>query len=89
MTLRDCMRYAISNSTKIRIQQAATGDARIERRDAALALFTPQISAQTYAYYTRIDNDAQARFDLPNNQIDGIGAGSSPTGFGVGIKHVF
>ena len=44
---------------------------------------------QTYAYYTRIDNDAQARFDLPNNKIDGIGAGSSPTGFGVGIKHVF
>ena len=51
MTLRDCMEYAISNSTKIRIQQAATGDAQISRRDAALALFTPQISAQTYAYY--------------------------------------
>ena len=51
MTLRDCMVYAISNSTKIRIQQAAIGDAQIGRRDAALALFTPQISAQTYAYY--------------------------------------
>ncbi|MCR5017285.1 MAG: TolC family protein [Bacteroidales bacterium] len=51
MTLNDCMRYAISNSTKIRIQQAAIGDAQIDRRDAALALFTPQISAQTYAYY--------------------------------------
>ena len=51
MTLRDCMAYAISNSTKIRIQQAAIGDAQIDRRDAALALFTPQISAQTYAYY--------------------------------------
>jgi len=51
MTLRDCMEYAISHSTKIRIQQAATGDAQIDRRDAALALFTPQISAQTYAYY--------------------------------------
>ena len=51
MTLRDCMEYAISNSTKIRIQQAAIGDAQIDRRDAALALFTPQISAQTYAYY--------------------------------------
>ena len=45
------MEYAISNSTKIRIQQAAIGDAQIDRRDAALALFTPQISAQTYAYY--------------------------------------
>ena len=51
MTLHDCMEYAISHSTKIRIQQAATGDAQIDRRDAALALFTPQISAQTYAYY--------------------------------------
>ena len=51
MTLHDCMEYAISNSTKIRIQQAAIGDVQIDRRDAALALFTPQISAQTYAYY--------------------------------------
>ena len=51
MTLRDCMEYAISNSTKVRIQQAEAGDARIDRRDAALRLFTPQISAQTYAYY--------------------------------------
>ena len=51
MTLHDCMAYAISNSTKIRIQQAAIGDAQIDRRDAALTLFTPQINAQTYAYY--------------------------------------
>jgi outer membrane protein len=51
MTLRDCMEYAISNSTKMRIQQAAKGDAQIDRRDAALALFTPQLNAQTYAYY--------------------------------------
>ena len=51
MNLNDCMRYAISNSTKIRIQEAAIGDAQIARRDAALTLFTPQISAQTYAYY--------------------------------------
>ena len=51
MTLQDCMRYAISNSTKVRIQQAAVGDAQIDRRDAALKLFTPQINAQTYAYY--------------------------------------
>ncbi|MBQ4201567.1 MAG: TolC family protein [Bacteroidales bacterium] len=51
MNLHDCMEYAISNSTKMRIQQAAVGDAQIDRRDAALTLFTPQISAQTYAYY--------------------------------------
>ena len=51
MTLKECMAYAISNSTKIRIQQAAIGDAQIDRRDAALRLFTPSISANTYAYY--------------------------------------
>ncbi|MBR5735875.1 MAG: TolC family protein [Bacteroidales bacterium] len=51
MTLHDCMEYAVSNSTKMRIQQAAKGDAQIDRRDAALKLFTPQINAQTYAYY--------------------------------------
>ncbi len=51
MTLQECMRYAVSNSTRMRIRQAETGDARIDRRDAALALFTPQINAQTYAYY--------------------------------------
>ena len=51
MSLKDCMAYAISNSTKVRIQQAAIGDAQIDRRDAALALFTPQINAQTVAYY--------------------------------------
>ena len=27
MSLHDCMEYAVSNSTKIRIQQAAIGDA--------------------------------------------------------------
>ena len=45
------MAYAISHSTKVRIQQAAIGDAQIARRDAALTLFTPSITAQTYAYY--------------------------------------
>ena len=51
LNVHDCMAYAISNSTKIRIQQAAVGDAQIARRDAALLLFTPQINASTYAYY--------------------------------------
>ena len=52
MTLRDCMEYAISNSTKIRIQEAAIDDARIARRDALLAVFTPSISAGTSASYS-------------------------------------
>lgn len=51
MTLRDCMEYAVSNSTKMRIQQAETGDAQIARRNAILKAFTPSVSGSTYAYY--------------------------------------
>ncbi|MCR5696605.1 MAG: TolC family protein [Marinilabiliaceae bacterium] len=51
MTLHDCMEYAVSNSTRMRIQKAETGDARIGRRDAILTAFTPTINAQAYAYY--------------------------------------
>ena len=51
MSLRDCMEYAISNSTKTRIQQATSDDARIARRDAILQAFTPNLNGSTYAYY--------------------------------------
>ena len=51
MTLHDCMAYAISNSTKVRIQQAEIGDAQVARRNAVLKAFTPTISGSTYAYY--------------------------------------
>lgn len=51
MTLKDCMAYAISNSTKVRIQRAAVGDARLDRRFALLSAFTPTISGSTAAYY--------------------------------------
>ena len=36
-TLRDCMEYAISNSTQVRIQQADNGDSQIARRQAILS----------------------------------------------------
>ena len=36
-SLKDCMAYAISHSTKVRIQQAAAGDAQIARRMPALS----------------------------------------------------
>lgn len=51
MTLHDCMEYAISSSTKIKIQQAETSDKRLEIRDAVLSAFTPVVTASTYAYY--------------------------------------
>ena len=37
MTLKDCMEYAISNSTQMRLQQADRDDERIARRDAILS----------------------------------------------------
>ena len=52
MTLHDCMAYAVSNSTKIRIQRAELGDVRIARRDAILATFLPSLSAGTSASYS-------------------------------------
>jgi len=51
MNLKECMRYAVEHSTKMRIQQADIRDAQIDRRDAILAAFTPSIDGGTYAYY--------------------------------------
>ncbi|BAK76299.1 porin Gram-negative type [Pseudogulbenkiania sp. NH8B] len=44
---------------------------------------------QTYAYYTRIANDDNASRTFGNAGLTGVGAGSNPTGFGVGLKHSF
>ena len=52
MTLHDCMAYAVSNSTKMRIRQAETGDARIARRDAILSVFLPTLSAGSSASFS-------------------------------------
>ena len=49
-TLRDCMEYAVSNSTQIRIQQANMDDERIARRDAILNAFTPSVEAGAAVY---------------------------------------
>ena len=50
MTLKECMQYAIGNSARMKIQQMDIDDARVVRRDAILKVFTPEISAGTYAY---------------------------------------
>lgn len=51
MTLKDCMEYAVSNSTKMRIREAENSDARLQRRDAVLSMFLPSISGGVAAYY--------------------------------------
>ena len=51
MTLRECMEYAVSNSTQVRIQQSKNDDARLDRRDAILGAFTPSVDGNSYGYY--------------------------------------
>ena len=51
MGLKDCMQYAVEHSTKVTIQDADNRDAQVNRRDAILNTFTPEISGSTYAYY--------------------------------------
>ena len=50
MTLKECMNYAVENSSKVKIQQLEVDDARVARRDALLNIFTPEVSAGTYVY---------------------------------------
>lgn len=50
-TLKECMEYAIANSTEMRISEADRDDEQIIRRNAILNAFTPSISTGSYAYY--------------------------------------
>lgn len=45
MSLKQCMEYALDNSTKVLNQQLSVDDSRIARRDAILGAFLPSISA--------------------------------------------
>lgn len=51
MTLRECMAYAVGNASSVRLQQSRTDDARLDRRDALLAAFTPSAEGNSYGYY--------------------------------------
>ncbi len=79
MTLNDCMRYAISHSTKIRIQEAEIDNAQLARRDAILNAFTPSVSGSTGAYYNfgrSIDPQTNTYFNQTSfNNSYSVGAG--------------
>lgn len=65
-TLQDCMSYAVSNSTKMRIAAADTKDAQISHREAIIKAFTPQIGAylSTNLGYGRVlDSDTNIYID--------------------------
>ena len=51
MDLKACMHYAVEHSTKMRIQRADNRDAQLDRRNAILNAFTPEVNGSTYAYY--------------------------------------
>ncbi len=50
MNLHDCMEYAVSNSTKMKLQQTEVSDAQVTRRESIIGAFTPDITAGTYLY---------------------------------------
>lgn len=51
MTLHDCMKYAVTNSTQLKIKRTEISDARAERSKAYAQAFTPDINASTYASF--------------------------------------
>lgn len=50
MNLSDCMDYAVSHSTEMRLSAADRSDERAEKVQAIFGAFTPSVSAQSYAY---------------------------------------
>lgn len=50
LTLHQCMEYAVSHSTKMRLQEADRHDEQWLRRQAVMRVFTPSVDVQTYAY---------------------------------------
>lgn len=50
MSLSDCMDYAVSHSTEMRLSAADRSDERAEKVQAILGAFTPSVSVQSYAY---------------------------------------
>lgn len=51
-TLKECMQYAVENSTKMQTSAADRDDEQVARRDAILRVFTPTISAGSYGFYS-------------------------------------
>ena len=83
MSLHECMEYAISNSTKMKIQEAETGNARLTRREALLDAFLPGISASTSASYSfgrNIDPETNTYINTKSFS-NGYGLGASITLF--------
>ena len=51
LSLKQCMEYAVENSTKIKMHRTEQADAQLQRRDAILQAFTPRVTAGSSVYY--------------------------------------
>lgn len=51
LNLKQCMEYAIENSSRMKIHRTTLSDTQVQRRDAILKAFTPEISAGSSVYY--------------------------------------
>lgn len=51
LTLKQCMEYAMTHATQLRVKNTEADNARRERRNAILSAFTPTVNASTSAYY--------------------------------------
>ncbi|MBQ9469730.1 MAG: TolC family protein [Bacteroidales bacterium] len=51
LSLKQCMEHAMERTAQLRIKRAEADNARINRREAILAAFTPVVNAGTSAYY--------------------------------------
>lgn len=51
LSLKECMEWAVSNSTSVRIMHTKVGDAQLDRRDAILKTFAPEISGNSYGNF--------------------------------------
>ena len=52
MGIKDCMQYAVENSTKIAAEDEHQSQYAIDRRDAWLNAFTPSVSASSNVSYS-------------------------------------
>lgn len=80
MSLHDCMVYAVSHSTKMRIEAADRKDEQWQRRQAVMRIFTPNVDAQTYAY-----NQYGRNLDPETNTYNSITTFYNSYGVNAGI----
>ncbi len=80
MSLHDCMEYAVSHSTKVRIQEADIDDARLARRTALLTLLTPRVGASV-----GLDSNFGRNIDPTTNAVTYLSSTNNNYGISAGI----